>query len=373
MKNRTNQIYEEYWKYTAEWTDTNGEKFIEGLKECVDFIDQRKITTYSPELYEELQERVMCKTSITAPSARKAINQMVKIGFLKPYLGGYVPEAKQYLDARTDIRRTNILSKVVYSYSNFQNSITDPDYGGTAVQIKFLLNTLEEVGAIDTPALYALMTTKISDYPRGYLLKKELDELYVKVKDIDFDDRKYNQMGHLRSLLKRMDDLCVHNKVIYFKTDAERMFGDEETKKEVRDPYLQRVYKSELEEESCIHYECETPKCMLEGLTHPVLIASHIKPYISCKDDKDAQFDVNNGLLLSKNLDSLFDLGYITFDDEGAIIPSKVLDENMVSYMSQFRLHKDFINKKRMEYMQYHRNHVFEKKYSRHNVRKYIL
>ena len=376
MKNRVNQIYEEYWSYTAAWTDVNGKKFIRCLRSCVDFIDHNDISSYSEEMYRNLEasivEAIGFKGKDADASARKGINQMVKLGFLKPYLSGYRPEAKMYLDAKTDIRRANILSKVVYNYSNFQNSITDPD-NNTSSQIQFLLKTLEEVGQLNKRALVALMTADIYAYPRGFLKKEELDKLYQAASDKDFVERKYNQLGHFLNLLGRLDDLRVHDGIIYFKTDADRLFGDEETKKEVRDPYLQRIYKSELEEESCIHYECETPKCMLEGLSHPVLIASHIKPYISCKNDKDAQFDVNNGLLLSKNLDSLFDLGYITFNNEGVIIPSKVLDDNMVAYLSQFRLHKDFINKKRMEYMQYHRDNVFEKKYSSHSVRKYIL
>jgi predicted restriction endonuclease len=112
---------------------------------------------------------------------------------------------------------------------------------------------------------------------------------------------------------------------------------------------------------------------MLEGISHPVLIASHIKPYSHCKNDTKAQFDVNNGLLLSKNTDSLFDLGYMTFDTEGRIIPSKSLEDDVVLYLSQFRLHPDFINAKRMDYMEYHRQHIFEKRFNIGSVRHYIF
>ena len=167
--------------------------------------------------------------------------------------------------------------------------------------------------------------------------------------------------------------LCNHEGVIYFKTDAELMFGDLEAKKSVRDPYLQRVYKSELEEESCNYFQSKQPKCMLEVLSHPVLIASHIKPYSHCKNDEKAQFDVNNGLLLSKNTDSLFDLGYMTFDTSGNIIPSKVLDKDMVNYLAQFRLNEAFINPARMDYMEYHRQHVFDKRYASGIVKKYVF
>lgn len=133
------------------------------------------------------------------------------------------------------------------------------------------------------------------------------------------------------------------------------------------------MYKSELEEESCLHFECEKPKCMIEGLSHPVLIASHIKPYSHCKNNEDERFDINNGLLLSKDFDSLFDLGYITFDVNGGIIASNVLDSELKSYLSSFRLHRDFINPKRMNYMEYHRCFVFNKRYSSRNVRKYVF
>lgn len=372
-RNRINQVYEEYWSYTAAWTNINGNKFVSCLKACIDFFDHHNVDYYDSYHYAALQQEVAIATGIEGVSVRKGINQMVKLGFLKPHLLGYWPEAKDFIAAKTDKRRENILSKVVYNHSNFQNSITDPDVG-TANQMKFLLKTLEEVGQLDKRSLISLMTTDINDYPRGYLTVEELDGLYVLADDIDFIDRKYNQLSHFINLLGRMNDLCVHDGVIYFKTDAERLFGGHEAEqRSVRDPYLQRIYKSELEEESCLHYECSIPKCMLEGLSYPVLIASHIKPYKHCQNDEKAQFDVNNGLLLSRNLDSLFDLGYITINNEGIIVPSKILDTNVKEFLSQYRLHQDFINPKRMDYMEYHREKVFEKKYSSLPARRYVF
>ena len=46
-----------------------------------------------------------------------------------------------------------------------------------------------------------------------------------------------------------------------------------------------------------------------------LLIASHIKPWKSC--DPQEAIDKCNGLLLTPNLDNLFDQGLITFDDDG--------------------------------------------------------
>lgn len=367
MRNRENQIYEEYWKYTAAWTDTNGEKFITCLRTCVDFFDRYGAGEYSEENYERLQSEVTRAIGFSGngadASARKGINQMVKLGFLKPYLQGYNDEAKQYVEAKTDRRRTNLLSKAVYNHSNFQNSISDPEQG-TAKQIQFLLKTLEEVGALDKRGLISLMTVDINDYGRGYLTKEELKGLYDQAMDNDFIERKYNQLGHLLNLLGRLDDLCAHDGVIYFKTDADRLFSDSVQRRAVRDPYLQRVYKSELEEETRTHYECETPKCMLDGLSHPVLIASHIKPYGHCGEGSEDRFDLNNGLLLNKAFDSLFDLGYMTFSDEGTIIPSEKLDKDLKDSLSGFRLHKNFMTPERSEFMAYHRENVFEKRFA---------
>ena len=377
MGNRVNQIYEDYWNYTAAFTDFNGVKFIETLRVCIDFINSHD-EFYTERKYKDLQNRLQTDIPVNGKGSdatqRKRINQLVKLGFIYPYLRGFPKESLDFLDASTDRKRNSILSKIVYKYANFLNATTVDVH---TKQLSFFMKSLEEIGSLSEDQLATLMTIDIDEFYKEY--HKEFvteDDLVYQYNTVDvegFKKRKYNQVSHLKNVMSKLDDMALHNNVLYFKTDAERLFGDEETKKEVRDPYLQRVYKSELEEESCIHYECDIPKCMLEGLSHPVLIASHIMPYSHCKDEEDKRFDVNNGLLLSKSFDSLFDLGYITFDTNGVIIPSSVLGEDLKEYLRGFKLHRDFINPKRMEYMEYHKNFVFNKRFSTRNVRKYIF
>ena len=373
MRNRVNQIYESYWNYTAAFTNFNGSKFYDTLHICVNFIDTHG-GNYNQKLYSELQDALQQGVPVTGngwdATQRKRINQLVKLGFIFPFLRGYPKESLEFLAAATNKKRTSVLSKIVYLYANFLNSTTNDIHTN---QLKFFMKSLEEIGSLNLMELATLMTINTPDYPKGYITRQELERQYEEVDIEDFYQRKYNQVSHLKSVMSKLDDMALHDNVLYFKTDADRLFGDEETKKEVRDPYLQRVYKSELEEESCIHFECETPRCMLEGLSHPVLIASHIKPYSHCKNNENERFDVNNGLLLSKSLDSLFDLGYITFDPEGIIIPSDVLDSDLKNYLTNFRLHRDFINPKRMEYMKYHKSFVFNKRFASKNVRKYVF
>ena len=361
MRNRVNQVYEKYWNYTAAFTDFNGEKFLNTLKACLDYIDAHMVQEYSSEKYTSLQEYLneveYCED---LASQRKRINQLVKLGFIKPYLVGYPSESREYVNAPTDKKRKNILSKIVYKYANLCNATTNDVH---SKQLAFFLKSLEEIGSFNERDLATLMTIDITSFNKDFANREDLNTQYAEVDIEGFMERKYNQVKHLKNLLGKLDDLVLHDNVIYFQTDALRLFGGNvEDRRIVRDPYLQRVYKKELEEESISHYDSAQPKCMLDGLSHPVLIASHIKPY-RCSNEVEA-FDVNNGLLLSKSLDSLFDLGYITFGNDGVIIASSDLCPDVVEYVSQFKLHENLINPQRMEYMRYHRENVFQKRYS---------
>ena len=45
MANKIDQIYEDYWAYTAAWTDLNGDKFLNVLRCCINFFDAHDINT----------------------------------------------------------------------------------------------------------------------------------------------------------------------------------------------------------------------------------------------------------------------------------------------------------------------------------------
>ena len=58
------QIYEQYWSYTAAFTDLFGPKAITTLKTCVEFLDSSNKKTFSQEAYEDLQyeiQSVLCR------------------------------------------------------------------------------------------------------------------------------------------------------------------------------------------------------------------------------------------------------------------------------------------------------------------------
>ena len=67
--------------------------------------------------------------------------------------------------------------------------------------------------------------------------------------------------------------------------------------------------------------------CSVTGISTPeVLRAAHIHRWADCVDTPAARLDINNGLLLTANLDALFEVGLIAFEDEGGILISSRLD-----------------------------------------------
>ena len=93
-----------------------------------------------------------------------------------------------------------------------------------------------------------------------------------------------------------------------------------------------------------------------------LLRASHIKPWRNSNDEE--RLDVFNGLLLIPNLDLAFDLGYITFDDDGDIIISDRLTEirrKILKIHGNLNIKYELLREEHQRYMQYHREHVFEK------------
>jgi hypothetical protein len=164
------------------------------------------------------------------------------------------------------------------------------------------------------------MLVDIEAQKETFLPENDLKKYAEEASDIGFLKIKYNQIGYLSNLLGKLDDLVFIKDDLYFKEDAEQVFGEDlKAVSKRRDPYLHRLYKNQLQD------ECEeiygNPMCVLEKLSYPVLIASHIKPFIE-SDENDA-YDPNNGLLLSGTIDSLFDLKYISFTDNGILLFSK--------------------------------------------------
>ncbi len=349
----TEQNYEDYWKLTLAYTDINGDKFYNTLKAIIDFINANYQKDPNQEYYKNLQEYVSSINGLNDTSLRKSINQFVKLGFVNSLIS-YNQESIDFLNAKTNRKRQSIFSKTVYKYSSFNSSITE--YSAQK-EINFLLKTLEEVGNLTKENIIGLMNINIMQYQKGYVNFTELTYHTNIAFETGFIERKYNQVGYLFNLLTKLDDVVFIDNVLYFEEDAKVIFG-EDLKQEARkrDGYLHRIYKNLLKEE--VEDKLYSTQCMLEKLSYPSLVASHIKPFIQCSNDNEA-YDPNNGLLLSRNMDILFDQGYISFDNDGTIIYSPKLNQDVTKHLDNYKLDSIFINEKRIQYFYYHRNNVF--------------
>ena len=90
-----------------------------------------------------------------------------------------------------------------------------------------------------------------------------------------------------------------------------------------------------------------------------VLIASHIKPWRDCEKENEWR-NPYNGLLLTPNLDKLFDEGYISFDKRGEIIISTLLSEDDLKKLGVSRSMKlRFLFEELEIFMEYHRKEIF--------------
>lgn len=373
-KRRDVEIYEDYWKFTAAHLDITGTKFGNCLNVIVMFIDKhlseleenaRHGDDFSDsDLYKQLQKQIVnisgFKGKDPALSARKVVNQFVKIGFVYPFLIGYHPLVKDFLRETNKQKKTIIFSKIFYEASSLASDVTLDNR--ELKHVNFLLKTLDKNGSLSKQDIMALMVTDIRNYPKGYLTKSDLELQYNYAITIGFDDRKYNQINHLKGYLKRFTDLVYDNNEerFWFADDpaiADRDF--DATYK--RDGVKHRLYKEELKAESIALYG--EPVCYLDKKPYKFLIASHIKPCVDClkENREDQAYDVNNGLLLSPTVDSYFDKKDITFADDGHIIIGKEVAESIKADFEQYQLDEKILNNQRKKYLEYHRR-LFEEK-----------
>ena len=97
--------------------------------------------------------------------------------------------------------------------------------------------------------------------------------------------------------------------------------------------------------------------CSITGFKNiNLLVASHIKPW---RDSSNTErLDVYNGLLLTPNLDKLFDKGYISFNDNGEILISKdLIDYKMLGVKKDMKV---IIEERHKRYLEFHRTNIFE-------------
>lgn len=86
---------------------------------------------------------------------------------------------------------------------------------------------------------------------------------------------------------------------------------------------------------------------------HSLLIASHIKAWRESSNEE--KMDGNNGLLLSAHVDRLFDRGWISFSDSGAVLPKPEIRSIAAKWGLDLKRNVGQFNKKQRDYLAFHR------------------
>lgn len=159
----------------------------------------------------------------------------------------------------------------------------------------------------------------------------------------------YRLLGRVAALARSLPNQVVQRfvnatKTLPKTTEAERLV-------------VQRIGQN-LFREALIDYW--QGRCAVTGLdVVPLLRASHIKPWAACASDEE-RLDVFNGLLLAPNLDVLFDGGWITFSEAGALrISSRLLPHQCEQIGLPAVSAKVALTEEHQAYLAYHREKIF--------------
>lgn len=99
-------------------------------------------------------------------------------------------------------------------------------------------------------------------------------------------------------------------------------------------------------------------ECAVSGCSQRELLrASHMKPWRGSSDQE--RLDPANGLLLSANLDALFDRGLISFDDNGSMIVSRGVSGATAKFLGIPRSLSRLLTDKERGFLRHHREVVF--------------
>ncbi|MBI5974813.1 HNH endonuclease signature motif containing protein [Staphylococcus canis] len=358
------QQYEDYWKLTVEYTDIHKMRFRNTLEMIVNYIDNHpdlKIG-YDKKFYKELQQLVASVyQKADLGSVRKSINQMVKLGFVKPFLTGYHSETRKFLKASSNEEREVIFSSVYYSSANFQSSVTKDN--SHLKHINFFLKTLmyKRNKELNKEEIAALMSSDIQAYKnKGYMNEKELNEQIKFVNFNKFKERKYNQISYFLDFLKYVPGITVakNKSVVYYTEDASIHLSNTIDVK--RDPTLFRLMKEKIKQESINVYgrvQCYFTKKEQKGL-----VVSHI---IRSEDalrnlDIETAYDYKNALLLDPNSDAYFDKYDLTFNNIGEPKFGKSVPQEFKEEKRDLVL-DGIILEGRQEYLKKHKDKFLEK------------
>lgn len=182
--------------------------------------------------------------------------------------------------------------------------------------------------------------------------------------DLGFTPFKTGTYGVARKFWFSPEKTELLNEILNSSTNDKELFEDlkeVENEKDIESTEKQRLVSARVgqgwfrEKLISLWQGCAVTKC--NAIT--ILRASHIKPWRYSTNKE--RLDVYNGLLLSPNLDLLFDKGYISFRENGEIIISKKIDSGNLAKLGVSQKMEITTQINHIPYLRWHRKNIFRK------------
>lgn len=390
-------------------------------------IEYREIKVFYETTYRELQSLLRkngCGKNGTEENrrltCRKVLNTYIKTGFIKPLFEDYRPECEMYLKADNDMEKSYIKGQVFYQYGSSAASYNENHMHINKVvfrDIQFIFKTLYNIEnhRLTEKDIIGLMITVpygASDkmvkrntklIEKGYLTKEELIQQYNISKYISlimdktvkngvqyferhfneilkygeirnhkyevklFEDRKYNQIGFMMAAIADYPGIKrVEHAIQVTSISDDWEHEDRKKNSSKRDPIAHQLYRNYLLDESVAIFNAQV--CYADKKGWKAVVASHIVPFNECEGlgHKEWQYDGDNGLLLSPNVDAYFDKFDISFESDGTILmpdDNQIVKSEIKDTIASYKLDEKILNDRRKEYLRIHKQRFMEKHY----------
>lgn len=165
------------------------------------------------------------------------------------------------------------------------------------------------------------------------------------------DNKSSNEEKLRENTLKTLQNAINNSNKI---TDVEKRNAYIEAVMLTRSSSFQKIYRNKL----LVEFGCKCAICDIN--IKDLLIASHIVAYTDCKNNEE-RIDNNNGLLLCPLHDSLFDKGYISFDETGKVVlpPNSLIRHDILKELmgvdSNTKIEDKYLTKERVSYLKRHK------------------
>jgi hypothetical protein len=213
----------------------------------------------------------------------------------------------------------------VHNAFKYKISVDDDEFDAKAIVVGALRKFRPFLGEFKTAIFNGNAQT----------IAQPLRQLGFDVLDLEIDEIEVEDDRHQREILNRV------------------LTGPVERHQIVKSRRGQGVFRDNV--------ESREPKCRITGVSNPrYLTASHIKPWRKSSDTE--KIDGNNGLMLAPHVDFLFDRGFISFEDDGTLIVSDLIEDGALeSWGIPPEMNVGSFSPEQAVFLKFHRENVLKK------------